>query len=84
MTDTAKVPVERKVKAATVASVVAGIVLALLTWLQDNPALITALPDTIEGIVWLLVPSVLVFAAGYAAPHTPRSVRHVGNDPTRR
>jgi hypothetical protein len=75
-------PVERKVTAATVAAGVAGIVLALLTWLQDNPALITALPDTYEGIVWLIVPTLVTFVAGWSAPHTPRSIRHVGNDPT--
>lgn len=75
-------PVERKVTAATVGSVVAGIVLALLTWLNDNPGLIESIPDQYEGFVWLIVPSLIVFLSGWSAPHTPRSVRHVGNDPT--
>lgn len=71
---TPKAPVETKVTAATLATGLAGVVLALLTWLQDNPGLISALPDTYEGMLWLLVPVLITFISGWLAPHTPRSV----------
>jgi hypothetical protein len=44
--------------------------------------LLESIPDQYEGFVWLIVPSLIVFLSGWSAPHTPRSVRHVGNDPT--
>lgn len=64
--------IETKVTIATFASLVAGVLLAVLTAVQSDPTVIAGLPDTVQFLVIAALPPVLTFLGGYAAPHTPR------------
>jgi hypothetical protein len=60
--------VHPKVRAATVASLAVSIVGATLVWIQDNPGLLGDLPRFWQGLVFLVVPPLLTFLAGYQQP----------------
>jgi hypothetical protein len=60
-------PVEGKVKASTAAAAVSGIAL----WIIGRYAFKGgAVPDVVASWVYVLVPAVVTFAAGYLAKHT--------------
>ncbi len=61
-------PVERKVQASTATAAVSGMVLFVL----GKYVFKGDVPDVVASWVYVLVPAVLTFAAGYLAPHTPR------------
>jgi hypothetical protein len=62
-------PVETKVKASTAAAAVSGIVL----WIIGRYAFKGgAVPDVVASWVYVAVPAVVTFGAGYLAKHTPR------------
>lgn len=61
-------PVETKVQASTAAAAVSGIVL----WILGRYAFKGTVPDVVASWVYVLVPAVITFAAGYLARHTPR------------
>lgn len=61
-------PVENKVKASTAAAAVSGIVL----WIIGRYAFKTGVPDVVASWVYVIVPAVVTFAAGYFAKHTNR------------
>jgi hypothetical protein len=64
-------PVETKVKASTAAAAVSGIVL----WIIGRYAFKGgAVPDVVASWVYVAVPAVVTFGAGYLAKHTPRPV----------
>lgn len=65
-------PVESKVKWATAATFVAGVLVAVLNVVQDNPGLLEPLPKWAQALVIALAPALVTFLAGYAAPHTRR------------
>ena len=60
--------VERKVTVATVVAGVLGGVLAVLNAIAANPGLIAGLPKAWQSVIFIAVPLVLVFAAGYMVP----------------
>ena len=61
-------PVEAKVQASTAAAAVSGLALwALGHWVFKGDV-----PDVVASWVYVLVPGVLAFTAGYLARHTPR------------
>lgn len=60
--------VERKVTVATVVAGVLGGVLAVLNAIQANPGLIAGLPKSVQSVIFIAVPLVLVFTAGYMVP----------------
>ena len=63
------VPVETKVKASTAAAALSGLVLwALGRYVFKN----NAVPDVVASWVYVAVPAVITFAAGYLAKHTSR------------
>jgi hypothetical protein len=65
------VPVETKVKASTAAAAVSGLALwAIGRYVFKGGAV----PDVVASWVYVIVPSVITFAAGYLAKHTPRPV----------
>ena len=65
-------PVETKVKASTAAAAVSGIVL----WIIGRYAFKGgAVPDVVASWVYVAVPAVVTFGAGYLAKHTPRPVQ---------
>lgn len=65
-------PVEPKVKWASVAAFLAGVLVAVLNTVQDNPGLIDGLPKWAQAIVIAIAPALVTFLAGYAAPHAAR------------
>lgn len=60
--------VESKVKASTLAALLASIAVAVLNGVQDTPGLLAPLPPIAQTVILLLVPPLLAFAAGYATP----------------
>lgn len=61
-------PVEQKVKASTTVAAVSGLCL----WALGKYVFKGDVPDVIVTCVYILVPGVLTFVAGYFAKHTPR------------
>ena len=61
-------PVEQKVQASTAAAAVSGLALFAL----GRYVFKGAVPDVVASWVYVIVPSVITFAAGYLAKHTPR------------
>ena len=62
--------VETKVQASTAAAAVSGLAL----WALGHYVFKTGVPDVVASWVYVLVPGVITFAAGYLAKHTPRPV----------
>jgi hypothetical protein len=61
-------PVETKVQASTAAAAVSGLAL----WALGHYVLKGGVPDVVASWVYVIVPAVITFAAGYFARHTPR------------
>jgi hypothetical protein len=59
---------EAKVKASTSAAAVSGMAL----WLLGRYVFKGTVPDVLASWIYVLVPGVLAWAAGYWAPHTHR------------
>jgi hypothetical protein len=59
---------ESKVKASTTAAAVSGMTL----WLLGKYVFKGDVPDVLASWVYVIVPGVLAWAAGYWAPHTHR------------
>ncbi|HEX2656706.1 MAG TPA: holin [Polyangia bacterium] len=69
----AKAPVEKKVRAATAAATVVGVVVAVLNTFVADSKLLGALPPVAQAVVTLVGPPLLVFYAGWQARHTERA-----------
>lgn len=67
MSELRTIGIHPKVQAATAASATIGVILAVFTWVRDNPNVIPG-PAWFQGLVMLVVPPLLTFLAGYAAP----------------
>jgi hypothetical protein len=61
--------VERKVQASTAAAALSG----LLLWCAGRYVFKGSVPDVVASWVYVAIPSVITFMAGYAARHTPRT-----------
>jgi hypothetical protein len=61
-------PVEAKVTASTGAAAASGLIL----WILGAYVFKGGVPDVIVSWVYVLVPGVLAFGAGYLARHAPR------------
>jgi hypothetical protein len=61
-------PVETKVTASTAAAAVSGLAL----WTLGHYVFKTGVPDVVASWVYVLVPAIVTFGAGYLARHTPR------------
>lgn len=59
--------VETKVQASTAAAAVSGLAL----WALGHYVFKAGVPDVVASWIYVLVPGVLAFAAGYLAKHTP-------------
>ena len=66
-------PTEAKVKAASTASFLAGLAIAVLNAVVADSSLLGPLPVWLQAPVLALVPAGLTWLAGYQARHTPRS-----------
>jgi hypothetical protein len=71
-------PVETKVRVSTTASTVLGLVLAVMTWVQDSPDALGNLPKWLQGALLLVVPPLVTFVSGYLAAHTARTDLNAG------
>lgn len=67
-------PVEAKVKAASTATFLAGLAIAVLNAVAADSSLLGPLPSWVQAPVLALVPAGLAWLAGYQARHTPRSI----------
>ncbi|MBL1100156.1 holin [Streptomyces coffeae] len=65
-------PVEAKVKAATTATFLVSLVLAVLNSVAADESLLDPLPGWLQVIVIALVPPGIAFLTGYQARHTSR------------
>jgi len=66
-------PVERKVKASTLGTYLAGVAaLAVVNVFVGDASLISGLPDAVEVLVAPVIPALAALIAGYNAKHTPR------------
>lgn len=65
-------PVEAKVKASTWSALAAGMALAVVNAVQDQPGILEPMPGWAQFLILAVLPPLAVFLAGYAAPHTPR------------
>ena len=63
-------PVETKVKASTAAAAVSGMAI----WALGRYVFRGAVPDVVASWIYVIVPGLLAFGAGYLARHTPRPV----------
>jgi hypothetical protein len=61
--------VETKVKASTAAAALSGMVL----WALGRYVFKGTVPDVVASWVYVIVPALITFAAGYVAKHTPRA-----------
>lgn len=61
-------PVERKVQASTGAAAASGLAL----WALGHYVFKGSVPDVVASWVYVIVPGLLTFIAGYHAPHTDR------------
>lgn len=69
----APTPLEHKVTSATSVAALVGIAVAVLNGLSDASVLSAiGIPAVYQGIVLAVIPPLVVFLAGYAAPHAPR------------
>lgn len=64
--------IEAKVKAATSATFVVSLVIAVLNAVVADDTLLQPLPKWLQAIVIALVPTGLTFLSGWQAKHTPR------------
>lgn len=69
----ANAPVELKVKAATSATFVVSLVIAVLNAVVADDSLLQPLPDWLQPIIIALVPTAVTFLSAWNAKHTPRT-----------
>ena len=65
-------PVEAKVKAATTATFLVSLVLAVLNSIAADESLLDPLPGWLQAVVIAVVPAGVTFLSGWQARHTPR------------
>lgn len=67
-------PVETKVTSATTFALLASVVMAMLNIFVADSSLLGPLPPVVQALIIAVIPPVMTFLAGYAAPHTNRVV----------
>lgn len=70
-------PVETKVQASTAAAAVSGLAL----WSLGHYVFKAGVPDVVASWIYVIVPGVITFGAGYLARHTARPGEPAGNMP---
>lgn len=64
--------IELKVWVTTAVTFLISCVVAVAEAVADNPAVLDGMPAWARFLILAIVPAVVVFGAGYAAPHTDR------------
>jgi hypothetical protein len=68
----ANAPVEAKVKAATSATFVVSLLIAVLNAVVADDSLLQPLPAWLQALLIAVAPAVVTFLSGWQASHTPR------------
>jgi hypothetical protein len=66
-------PVEAKVKAATSATFIVSLVIAVLNGVVADDSLLQPLPAWLQPIIIAVAPAAVTFLSGWQARHTPRA-----------
>jgi hypothetical protein len=69
----ANAPIEAKVKAATTATFLVSLLIAVLNAVAADDSLLGPLPSWLQAPVIAVVPAALTFLSGWQARHTPRT-----------
>lgn len=69
----ANAPVEAKVRAATSATFLVSLLIAVLNAIAADDSLLGPLPAWLQAIVIAVVPTAVTFLSGWQAKHTPRA-----------
>lgn len=64
--------IELKVIAATAATFVISLVLAVLNEIQNHHELLGSTPGALQFVIVAVIPTAVTFLSGYMAKHTPR------------
>jgi hypothetical protein len=64
---------ELKVKAMTAVTALVSVGIAVLNDVQSDSSLLGGVPALAQGIILAVVPTVIVFLAGWNTSHTPRT-----------
>lgn len=67
-------PTNNKIETKVIAGAVTAAVTAFILWLLES-YFKTPMPAPVQDLVYVLVPAILAFAAGYFAPPTDRQTR---------
>ena len=68
----ANAPIETKVKAATSATFVVSLLIAVLNAVVADDSLLQPLPAWLQALLIAVAPAVVTFLSGWQAQHTPR------------
>ncbi|WP_030682156.1 hypothetical protein [Streptomyces cellulosae] len=68
----ANAPIEAKVKAATSATFVVSLLIAVLNAVVADDSLLQPLPAWLQALLIAVAPAVVTFLSGWQAQHTPR------------
>lgn len=60
-----------KVVATTLGTTIVMVAVAILNAVQSSPGLLGSLPTPVQTVILVVIPSVLVFLAGYQTPSAP-------------
>jgi hypothetical protein len=66
-------PIETKVKAATSATFVVSLLIAVLNGVVADDSLLKPLPAWLQPVIIAVVPTLVTFLSGWNAAHTPRA-----------
>lgn len=72
MTQPRTAPVEKKVSAAALVSLLAAVVLAALNYVGGDAAVLADVDPILRGLLLAVIPPLAAFVGGFQAPHTPR------------
>lgn len=64
--------IELKVIAATAATFVVSLLVAVLNTVENHHELLGSIPGTLQFVILAVIPTTVTFLSGYLAKHTPR------------
>lgn len=73
--------IETKVSVASLVALIASVLIELLNAFVANHSLFGDMNPVLQGILLVVIPPLVVFLGGWAAPHTARQYPPVDNGP---